>query len=45
MTYKSADGILSHCKTVLDIVIVYLGVYHAFSLNLAKLIDLVAGMI
>src|SRR6266851_7494745 len=27
--YKSTDGILSHCKTVLDIAIVYLGVYHA----------------
>ena len=27
-TYKSTDGILSHCKTVLDIAIVYLGVYH-----------------
>jgi hypothetical protein len=26
---KSTDGILSHCKTVLDIAIVYLGVYHA----------------
>ena len=24
------DGILSHCKEVLDIVIVYLDVYHAF---------------
>ena len=30
-TYKSTDGILSHCKEVLDIAIVYLGVYHASS--------------
>ena len=29
-TYKSTDGIPSHCKTVLDIVIVYHGVYRAF---------------
>ena len=29
-TYKSTDGILSRCKTVLGIVIVYHGVYHAF---------------
>jgi hypothetical protein len=28
--YKSTDGILSHCKTVLDVVIVDHGVYHAF---------------
>jgi hypothetical protein len=28
-TYKSTDGILSHCKGALDIFIVYLGVYHA----------------
>jgi hypothetical protein len=27
-TYKSTDGIVSHCKTVLDIAVVYLGVYH-----------------
>jgi hypothetical protein len=27
-TYKSTDGILSHCKTVLDVAIVYHGVYH-----------------
>jgi hypothetical protein len=33
MTWKSTDGILTHYKYVLDIVIVYLGVYHApFSL-------------
>jgi hypothetical protein len=26
---QSTGGILSHCKTALDIAIVYLGVYHA----------------
>jgi hypothetical protein len=29
-TYKSTDSILSHCKTVLEIVIVYRGVHHTF---------------
>ncbi len=28
-TWKSTDGILSHCKYVLDEVIVYRVVYHA----------------
>jgi hypothetical protein len=29
LPYKSTDGILSHCKTGLDVAIVYRAVYHA----------------
>ena len=36
-TYKSTDGALSHCKTFLNIAIVYLGVYHGRN-RIARLI-------
>jgi hypothetical protein len=40
-TYKSTNGIASHCKELLDIAIVYHGVYHALeSQRLAELSQL-----